>query len=206
MASNPRVGIYLRCSTDHQSTDLQSLELRAYAASRGWTDLSVYEDRATGTNANRAELKRLLADAKARKVDIVLVWKLDRFARSLKDLLTLLQELAEVGVDFISLRDQLDLTTAAGRLMAQLIGAFAEFEASLIKERVKAGLRAAKAKGKRLGRPRTIDRYQVERLRAQGLSLSQIALELGTTKSGVSKTLRKPPSQVAVISAAKEVV
>lgn len=193
----PRIGIYLRVSTDTQSTDLQSQELHQYATSRGWTDLKVYEEKATGTNANRSELKRLLGDAKSRKLDIVLVWKLDRFARSLKDLLTMLQELKEVGVDFISLRDQLDLSTAAGRLMAQLIGAFAEFEASLVKERVKAGLRAAKAKGKRLGRPRAIDRYQVERLRSQGLSLAQIAKELGVTKSGVSKTLRKPPSQVA---------
>ncbi len=192
---SPRVGIYLRVSTDTQSTDLQAQELRQYSQARGWNEFSVYEDKATGTNANRPELKRLLADARCRKIDLILVWKLDRFARSLKDLLTLLQELAELGVDFISLRDQLDLTTAAGRLMAQMIGAFAEFEASLIKERVKAGLRAARAKGKRLGRPRSIDRYQVERLREQGLSLSQIAARLGVTKSGVSKTLRKRPPQ-----------
>ncbi len=97
-------------------------------------------------------------------------------------------------MDFVSLKDQLDLSTASGRLMAQLIGAFAEFEASLVRERVRAGLKAARAKGRHPGRPRSIDRGLVERMRAEGHSLRAIAVALGATKSGVSKTLRKRAS------------
>lgn len=186
-----RVALYVRVSTQDQSCELQKRELTAYAEARGWHIAGIYEDKATGTNANRPMLKTLMADARARKVDVLLVWKLDRFARSLKDLLTMLQEISDLGIAFVSFKDQIDMTTAAGRLMMQMIGAFSEFEASLIKERVRAGLANAKAKGKRLGRPTQIDAARASLLRNQGMSLSQIAREMRTTKSGVSKTLRK---------------
>jgi putative DNA-invertase from lambdoid prophage Rac len=186
-----RIGIYLRVSTQDQSYELQESEIRRYLESRGWGDPILYADKATGTNANRSELKRLLRDARERRLDKIVVWKLDRFARSLKDLILMLQELGELGVEFVSLRDQIDLTTSAGRLLLHVVGAFAQFEADLIKERVRAGLVNAKAKGQKLGRPFQIDASRVAALRRQGLSLSQIAKQVGATKSGVSKTLSK---------------
>lgn len=192
-----RVAVYVRVSTQDQSCELQRNELDAYIAARGWTPYKVFEDHGvTGTNAKRPMLQALLRDARERRFDIVLVWKLDRFARSLKDLILMLQELSELGVTFVSLKDQLDLTTSAGRLMFHMLGAFAEFEASLIRERVRAGLRNAKAKGKRLGRPIRVDPQEARRLRQQGHSLREIALALGTTKGAVSKTLKKLASQI----------
>src|SRR5258707_15852067 len=126
-----------------------------------------------------------MADAGQRKFDAVLVWKLDRFGRSLRHLVNALAELEALGLSFISLRDNLDLSTPSGRLMFQIIGAMAEFERSLIQERVRAGLRNAKAKGRRLGRPRAqVDSAKVLALRAQGLSWrdvsSRLKLGLGT--------------------------
>lgn len=192
-----RVGIYLRVSTQDQSTQIQADEIRQYCAARGWTDVRSYEDKATGTNTNRPMLKQLLSDARSRRLDLIVVWKLDRFARSLKDLILMLQELSELGVEFVSIRDNLDFSTSAGRLMLHIIGAFAEFEAGIIRERVRAGISAARAKGRKFGRPCRIDRQAAQELRRQGLSLNQIAERLGTTKSGVSKVLRKPVPQIA---------
>ncbi|MGK5088968.1 recombinase family protein [Bdellovibrionota bacterium FG-2] len=192
-----KIGIYLRVSTAEQSTELQESEIKAYLKSRGWADFKLYEDKATGTNNNRPQLKALLQDARQRKVDIIVVWKLDRFARSLKDLITMLQELTELGVAFVSLKDQMDLTTSAGRLMLHLIGAFAEFEASLIKERVRAGIQNAKAKGTKLGRPTQINLTKALELRAQGLSLGKIAKQMGISKSCVHKSLTQISSSNA---------
>ena len=186
-----KVGIYLRVSTQDQSTDLQRREIEQYVKARGWDDIAIYEDKATGTNGNRPSLKQLLSDARERKVDVLICWKLDRFFRSLKDLISTLQEFNELGVQFISLKDNIDMTTSAGRLMLHIIGAFGEFEASLIQERVRAGLRAAKANGTVLGRPPRIDPRQVIQLRNKGLSLSEIGKQIGATKGAVSKTLSK---------------
>lgn len=186
-----KVAIYLRVSTQDQSLDLQRTELTRFAKARGWRIHRVYEEKATGTNEKRPQLQALMRAAQAREVDIVLVWKLDRFARSLKNLLTALQEFEALGVTFVSLKDNLDLSTPAGRLMAQMIGAFAEFEASLIKERVVAGLREAKRKGVQLGRPLEIDRAKALALRAKGHSYQSIANEVGCSKAGVFKVLRK---------------
>lgn len=188
---NKRVGCYLRVSTTEQHTELQRSDIGEYAQARGWKALIYYEDRATGTSANRPELKRLLIDARGRKLDLIICWKLDRFFRSLKHLVVTLQELQELGVEFVSLRDNIDLTTSSGRLMMHLLGAFAEFEASLIRERVRAGLANAKSKGKRLGRPRSVNPERVIELRARGMSLREIAEVLSTTKSTVSKVLSR---------------
>lgn len=152
MASQLRVGIYVRVSTQDQSCELQKNELTRYVESRGWETHKIYEDHGhTGTNGNRPMLKALLKDARERNFDVLICWKLDRLFRSLKDLIGTLHELTELKVDFISLKDNIDLTTSSGRLMMHLLGAFAEFEASLIRERVRAGINNARAKGIKFG-------------------------------------------------------
>jgi len=128
----------------------------------------------------RPQLNRLLADARKRRFDVIAVWKLDRFGRSLKHLVMTLADLESLGIAFVSLRDSFDLSTPSGRLLFQLVGAMAEFERALIQERVRAGLKNAKAKGRKLGRPRVaIRRDQIESLRQEGLSWEAIAKELG---------------------------
>src|SRR5882672_7876514 len=193
-----RVALYARVSTNGhgQDPDMQMRELREYADRRGWSVIEEYIDRGvSGAKASRPALNRLMADAQRRKVDTVLVWKLDRFGRSLRHLVNAMAELESLGVAFVSLRDNLDLTTPSGRLMFHVISAMAEFERSLIQERVKAGLRNAIAKGKKLGRPRVyVDESRVEELRAAGASWRAIARELGVavgTVHGVSQKRSK---------------
>jgi DNA invertase Pin-like site-specific DNA recombinase len=182
-----RVCLYARVSTSngHQDPELQLRELRTFAAARGWTVAGEFVDRGvSGSKDRRPQLDVLMAGAKSRAFDILLVWKLDRFARSLKHLVTALAEFEALGVQFVSLRDNLDLTTPSGRLMFHVIGAMAEFERALIQERVRAGLRNARAKGKRLGRPTvSIPTAKVQRLRSQGLSWSRIADATGVAKA-----------------------
>ena len=181
--SNPiKVALYSRVSTLHgQDPELQLRELRDYAASRGWRIVQEYTDLGvSGSKNSRPALNQLMADAARRRFDAVLVWKLDRFGRSLRHLVNALAEFEALGIAFISLRDNLDLTTPSGRLMFQVIGAMAEFERSLIQERVRAGLRNAKAKGKRLGRPRVaVDETRVQALRGLGVPWRAIAAEMG---------------------------
>jgi len=185
-----QAAIYARVSTTNgQSPEMQLSELREYCQRREWEIAGEYVDIGqSGARDSRPELNRLMADAKQRRFDAVLVWKLDRFGRSLRHLVNALAELEALGVAFVSLSDNLDLTTPSGRLMFQIIGAMAEFERALIQERVKAGLRAAKAKGKRLGRPRVqVDRTKVATLRAQGRGWKKIARQLGV---GVGTVIR----------------
>jgi len=159
---------------------MQLRELREYAKHRDFVIVDEYVDRMTGSKDSRPSLNRMMADAAQRKFDAVLVWKLDRFGRSLRHLVNAIAELEALGVAFISLRDNVDLTTPSGRLMFQIIGAMAEFERALIQERVKAGLRNAKAKGRRLGRPTVVvDKTQVLALRNSGASWRAIAEKLG---------------------------
>src|ERR1700730_2277703 len=159
------IALYARVSTvnGHQDPKMQLAELREHARLRGWKIAGEYVDHGvSGSKESRPALNRLMADAHSRKFDAVLVWKIDRFGRSLKHLVNALADLCAYGVAFVSFRDNLDLSTPSGRLMFQIIGAMAEFERSLIQERVKAGLRNARAKGKRLGRPkREIDSARV---------------------------------------------
>lgn len=151
-------------------------------------------DHVSGSKDSRPALNQLMGDAGQRKIDVVLVWKLDRFARSLKHLVNALAEFDAIGVAFVSLHDNLDLTTPAGRLMFQIIGAMAEFERALIQERVKAGLRNARAKGKRLGRPRvTVSVSRIVFLRAQGRSWAQIEAETGVSKGTAQRALATLP-------------
>jgi DNA invertase Pin-like site-specific DNA recombinase len=171
---------------------MQLRELREYAARRGIEVTDEYTDHGvSGSRESRPALNRLMADAKQRKFDAVLVWKVDRFGRSLRHLVNALAELGALGVAFVSLRDNLDLSTPSGRLMFAVIGAMAEFERSLIQERVRAGLRNARAKGQQLGRPhRVVDRDAILRLKAEGISLRQIAEQLGIGYGTVRARLR----------------
>jgi len=181
-----KAAIYCRVSTTDQSTELQRNEITRYIESRGWDLHQVYDDVGkTGTNANRPEFKNLMNDARERKFDVLVIWKLDRLFRSLKGMVNSLTEFEELGIEFVSMKDHIDLTTINGRLMAGVLGAFAEFEADLIRERVKAGLENAKKKGVKLGRPRKINNQDVLKLYRQGLSLGKIAEQLNISKSGV---------------------
>jgi DNA invertase Pin-like site-specific DNA recombinase len=178
-----RMAIYARVSTTNhgQDVNMQLRELREYCERRGWQIAGEYTDVGiSGSKDSRPELNRLMADAKQRRFDAVCVWKLDRFGRSLRHLVNALADLESLGVSFTSIKDNLDLSTPSGRLMFQIIGAMAEFERSLIQERVKAGLRNARAKGKTLGRPRkVVDAGRIAALRAEGFSWRAIASELG---------------------------
>jgi DNA invertase Pin-like site-specific DNA recombinase len=191
-----RVALYARVSTlnGQQDPEMQLSELREYAARRSLSIHGEYVDQGvSGSKESRPALNRLMTDDQQCRFDAVLVWKIDRFGRSLKHLVNSLADLSAYGIAFISLRDHLGLSTPSGRLMFQIIGTMAEFERALIQERVKAGLRNAKAKGKRIGRPRLqVDRLRVLELRAQGLSWRQVSeclgLGLGTVYRAVSST------------------
>jgi len=178
-----KVAIYARVSTTVQDAGLQTRELRQYAEARGWQLADEYVDAGvSGSKDSRPELNRLMLDAKRRRFDVVLVWKLDRFGRSLRHLVNALAEFESLGIAFVSLSDNLDLSTASGRLMFNIIGAMAEFERELIRERVKAGMKNARAKGARIGRPRAIaDSARIIALRASGLSWRAIETELGVS-------------------------
>jgi DNA invertase Pin-like site-specific DNA recombinase len=177
-----RVALYARVSTLHgqQDPEMQLSELREYVTRRGLTIHEEYVDQGiSGSKESRPALNRLMTDAQQCRFDAVLVWKIDRFGRSLKHLVNSLADLSACGISFISLRDNLDLSTPSGRLMFQIIGAMAEFERALIQERVRAGLRNAKAKGKRIGRPRQeVDSSKVLELREQGLSWREVSVRL----------------------------
>jgi DNA invertase Pin-like site-specific DNA recombinase len=160
---------------------MQLRELREYCQRRGWTVAGEYVDVGiSGTKERRPELDRLMADAHRRRFDAVVVWKFDRFARSVSHLLRALETFKVQGIEFVSFSEQLDTSTPAGKLVFTVLGAVAELERSLIVERVKAGLRNARAKGKRLGRPRRIlDTKRIAALRAQGVGWKRIAAGMG---------------------------
>src|SRR6202158_1473050 len=151
-----RVGLYARVSThDQQTLPLQIRALREYAAKRGWTIVAQIKE--VGSGASQRELREsVLATARRREIDVVMVWRLDRWGRSVADLVYTLQELQHLGVGFVSLTEALDLTTPAGRAMAGLLAVFAEFEREILRERVRAGLDHARQQGKRLGRPPSV--------------------------------------------------
>jgi len=185
-----QVGLYARVSTlSEQDPAMQLQELREYAARRGWTIAEEYIDKGvSGAKESRPALNRLMADAHSRRLDAVLVWKIDRFGRSLRHLVNALAELDAYGVAFVSLKDHLDLSTPSGRLTFQIVAAMAEFERTLIQERVRAGLQNARRKGKKLGRPRiVVNADRLASLRAQGRSWASIACELGVGEGTVRR-------------------
>ena len=149
-----RSAIYARVSTLDQEPENQLAELRRYTAARGWSATEYVDRGVSGAKDRRPALDRLLIDARRRRFDVVVVWRLDRLGRNLRHLITLLEELQALGIAFVSLNEGIDATTPAGKLQMHILGAIAEFERARIAERVRAGLQRARAQGKRLGRPR----------------------------------------------------
>ena len=194
-----RAALYARVSTTGQGQDvgLQLEELRQAAALRGWRVVDEYVDEGiSGAKTTRPGLDRLLADAQAGKLDVVAVWKLDRLGRSLQHVLSVLDQLTAHGVQFVSLRDAgLDTTTPAGRLFTSIIGAFAEFERDLIRERVVAGVRRAQAAGKHCGRPKKpIEDKTIKAAKAliaQGWGLKSVAKAVGMQRDTLRRRLRE---------------
>jgi putative DNA-invertase from lambdoid prophage Rac len=186
-----RVGLYARVSThDQQTLGLQIEAMKAYIKDRGWTLAKQVKDVGSGAK-ERPQREALLKAARRRELDVVIVWRLDRWGRSLADLVVTLQELIDLGVGFVSLTEALDLTTPSGRAMAGLLAVFAEFEREILRERVKAGIAQARKEGRPHGRPRTaaLQAEQVRRLRGQHLSNSEIARRLGIGRTSVRRIL-----------------
>lgn len=176
--------IYARVSTNNgQDPEMQLRELREYCQRRELAVAGEYVDIGiSGAKDSRPELNRLIADAHRRRFDAVVVWKFDRFARSVSHLLRALEDFRSLGIEFVSLSEQIDTSTPTGKMVFTVLGAVAELERSLIAERVRAGLRNAKAKGKRLGRPRKfLDPRAIARLRCRGASWRAVAAELGVS-------------------------
>jgi len=187
-----RVALYARVSTNEQNCDNQLQELRVYAAQRQFQVAAEYCDRGfSGSKDRRPQLDKCVEDAKQRRFDAILVWKLDRWGRSIKHLVNSISELKEFGVDFISLRDSLDLSTPTGRLQFNLLSAFAEFERELIIERTKCGMNRAKRQGIHVGRPRAVvDIAKVKRMRAEGKTLREIGDKFDVSPALLVKRLK----------------
>src|SRR5882762_2471273 len=187
MAKKIRVAMYSRVSTEGQNPDGQESEMKEYAKNRGWEVTRMYRDKMSGTKASRPALDELMADANKRKMDIVLVWRFDRFARSVSHLLQALESFRTVGIEFASLSEQIDTSTPTGKMTFTVLGAVAELERSLIVERVRMGLQSARKKGKRLGRPpiRQLNATEMEKVRADRatgkFSLRRLAEKYGTS-------------------------
>jgi putative DNA-invertase from lambdoid prophage Rac len=186
-----RVGLYARVSThDQQTLPLQMRAMREYAAKRAWT--ITVQIKEIGSGAAERELReKLLAAARRREIDVVLVWRLDRWGRSLVDLVTTLKELSALGVAFVSLTEALDLTTPTGRAMAGLLSVFAEFEHEIVRERIRAGIAEARLHGKHLGRPVTVGKQasQIRKLYRGGVSKAEIARRLNIGRTSVRRIL-----------------
>jgi len=201
-----RLAIYARVSTTNhgQDVNLQLRELRQFAEARGWQVAGEYVDAGvSGSKDSRPELNRLMADAHQRRFEVVCVWRFDRFARSVSHLLRALETFKALGIDFVSFSEQMDTSTPAGKMVFTVLGAVAELERSLIVERVRAGLRNARAKGKQLGRPRTIvDAVEIARLRALGYSWARITEELSVSVGSVYAAGRSPSKNPAARAAA----
>jgi len=207
-SASRRVVTYSRVSTTRdQNPEVQRAELKRYCESRGWLIVEEILDHGfSGTRADRPGLKRLLQLVRAREVDAVVIVKLDRLFRSLKHLVLTATEFSETGVELVSLKDQLDFTTSAGKLLFHLLACFSEFEAAIIRERTILGLEYAKSKGKVLGRPMHWDYAKILELRSSGLSYSAIQKNLGCSKGAICRAIQSapetgaPPTQISPLS------
>ena len=203
MSQVKRAAIYVRVSTAEQETDLQENELREYVESRGWSCV-VYRDKGqSGTKKDRPALTTLLNDLRRRKIDVVVVWALDRLARSLKQLLSIAEQCRLLGVDLVSLKQSVDTTLPAGRLTFQVLGAVAEFEREMLRERVRAGMAQARRTGKHIGRParRKFHAGEIEKMRfarSQGASVRKLAADFGTTQWMAARLTGPQPEQSAI--------
>lgn len=192
-----RAAVYLRCSTASQETQVQEMEIKDYVSRRGW-ECKIYRDTGqSGAKESRPALDSLLSDVRKRRVDVLVVWALDRLARSLKQLLSIAEECRSLGVDLVSLKQNVDTTLPAGRLTFQVLGAVAEFEREMLRTRVKAGLEMARRNGKRLGRPAlrhfdSAEKGEIRLLRKKGASVRSLAKQYGTTQYIISKLSGAP--------------
>lgn len=191
--------IYARVSTDRQTVDMQIHELTDYTKRRGWTLYKEFIDQGySGTNTKRPAFLEMMNEAKKKRFDVLLVWKLDRLSRSMKDLITALHELGSLNIDFVSYDNSLDTSTPTGKLVFHVIGAVAEFERDIIRERVVAGLENARRKGKRLGRPEIAPRVfdEAKSLRQEGHSFRKIAKMLNIHESTIRFRIKKENDQL----------
>ena len=189
-----KVAIYTRVSTQDQRVDMQISDLRRFCVQRGFEIFREYTDEGiSGTKEKRPSLDELMADAQKRKFDAVLCWRFDRFARSTKHLINALEEFKHLGIDFISFQENIDTSSPLGKAIFTIVSAIAELERNIIVERVRAGIRRAKEKGKALGRPKrlNLDEKELIRLKEQGLSLREIASKVNVCPATVYKTLSK---------------
>lgn len=185
-----KVAIYARISTniEKQDLDTQLIPLKEYCKQRDWEIFEIYTDELSGSKESRPSLDRLMKDAHKRKFGCVLVWRFDRFSRSTRQLINSLETFRTLGINFVSYQEAIDTSTPAGQMMFTMISAFAQFERSIIQERVKAGLAKARSKGKKLGRPKVkVDEEKIRRLREEGWSLRKIASDVGVSKSLVGR-------------------
>ena len=201
-----RAAIYARVSTLNGSQDptMQTRELEEYCQRRGWQVFDLYVDNGvSGKKDSRPQLNRMMHDAHERRFSVVVVWRFDRFARSVSHLLRALETFNALGVQFVSLNEQVDTGTPTGKMVFTVLGAVAELERSLIVERVRAGLRHARAKGKRLGRPKKyVDAAQIASLRASGHSWRTISRHMGMSVGKVYAAARQQEEAVPVYAAA----
>ena len=196
MTEKKLVALYARVSTDKQAVDMQTSELKEFIKRRGWKLHKAYIDKGfSGKNTNRPAFNEMMSQARDRRFDVLLVWKLDRLGRSLKDLINILDELSSFGVDFISFKDRhMDTTTPTGKLVFNVVASVAEFERDLISERIKAGLENARRKGKVLGAKRKLSPALFEKaqeLKNQGLSNRQVAKKLNISEGTFRYWLNK---------------
>jgi len=193
-----KAAIYARVSTVDQEPENQLAEVRRYVEARGWTAVEYVDRGVSGAKDRRPALDRLLADARRRRFDVMVCWRLDRLGRNLKHLITLLEELQVLGVAFVSLAEGIDATTPAGKLQMHILGAIAEFERERIRERVMAGLQRARSQGKRLGRPNAaipVDQLQ----RVSELPVSVAAERLGVSRSTLKRWRRHVAGSTVVV-------
>lgn len=192
-----RSAIYARVSTCEQQPENQLQELRRYADARGWTTVEYIDKGVSGAKDRRPSLDRLVADARRRRFDVLVVWRLDRLGRNLKHLVSLLEDLQAVGIAFVSLGEGIDCTTAAGRLQLHVLAALAEFERARIAERVIAGLARVRASGKRLGRP-AANLVLADLHQTAHLSVREAARVLGVSRSVVHRArVSQKPAEIA---------
>jgi len=194
-----RAVLYTRVSTVDQHVETQLLDLRQMAAQRGFEIVQEYSDKISGVKARRPGLDQMMADGRRRKFDVVLVWSSDRVARSVKHFLEVLDELSRLGIEYVSLRENIDTGGPLGRAIIVIVAAIAELERSLIIERVRAGMRRAKLDGTRIGRaPLDLDDEAIRHDRRQGQSLRQIARGHRISTATVQRVLKKHPAPVPV--------
>jgi DNA invertase Pin-like site-specific DNA recombinase len=184
-----RAAIYARVSTSDQEPENQLAELRRYIAARGWTSVEYVDRGVSGAKDRRPALDQLVRDAKRRRFDVLVCWRLDRLGRNLKHLITLIDDLQSLGVAFVSLAEGIDATTPAGKLQLHILAAIAEFERERIRERVLAGLQRAKANGRRLGRPRREVPATVRQMVDSGETIRAAAKRLGVSRSTAQRWL-----------------